>query len=59
MAAPCHQTQGGFTYLENRLTNNCDSPYHLKVQHEATKLLRAFDPKLLPTPIKESYTNTS
>ena len=38
--------KGGFTYLENRLTNNCDSPYPLKVQHEATKLLRAFDPSL-------------
>jgi hypothetical protein len=47
--------KGGFTYLENRLTNNCDSPYHLKVQHEATKLLRAFDPSLASGLVDTNY----
>ena len=47
--------KGGFTYLENRLTNNCDSPYHLKVQHEATKLLRAFDPSLASGLVDANY----
>ena len=34
----------GFGYLENRLTDNCDSPYHCQEQHAATALLRVFDP---------------
>ena len=36
----------GFEYLENRLTDNCDSPYHCQEQHAATALMRVFDPLL-------------
>ena len=49
------KVKGGFTYLENRLTDNCDSPYHLKVQHEATKLLRVFDPSLASDLVDANY----
>ncbi len=35
--------------------SNCDSPYHLKVQHEATKLLRAFDPSLASGLVDTNY----
>jgi hypothetical protein len=39
-----NKLKGGFTYLENRLTDNCDAPYHMKAQHEATELFKIFDP---------------
>eukprot|EP00967_Tisochrysis_lutea_P004490 scaffold5297_cov33-Tisochrysis_lutea.AAC.1 len=33
-----------FTYLENRLNDECASPFHCKEQHRRTGLLRAFNP---------------
>ena len=31
-----------FEYIEQRLTNDCDAPYHMKAQHEQFKCLEVF-----------------
>ena len=36
--------KGAFKYLEDRLTDNCASPYHCQEQHRICGLLRAFNP---------------
>ena len=33
-----------FDYINNRLTNQCDRPYHCSAQHECLNLLQVFDP---------------
>jgi hypothetical protein len=38
-----------FSYLDDRLTNNCDASYHMKQEHDCTKLCRAFDPLFAST----------
>lgn len=37
-----------FDYVEDRLTDNCDAPYHMKEQHESMRLFQA-RARLIPT----------
>lgn len=38
-----------FTYLENRLTDNCDAPYQLSTLYDVYEAVRAFDPTFVNT----------
>ena len=35
-----------FDYLESRLEDTCDAPYHMKLQHFRMRILQVFDPSM-------------
>jgi len=47
--------QPAFDYIENRLTNNCNVPYHMKEQHEQMHLLQAFDPSFAQDKLDDAF----
>ena len=40
----CGFASGGFTYLENRVTNNCPAAYHYRESYQMWGLARMFNP---------------
>jgi hypothetical protein len=44
-----------FDYIESRLTDNCDQPYHMKLQHEQMYLLKAFDPSFAKNNVDDPF----
>ena len=54
----CGFASGAFTYLKNRVTNNCPAAFHYKDIYNMWKLARVFNPALLRTPGSTSHPAT-
>ena len=39
--------KGAYTYLENRITNNCQTPYHCAAPYEICRVSQIFDPSFV------------
>jgi hypothetical protein len=39
----------GFKYIHDRMTNECDAPYHMASEHEIARLVQFFDPDFAAT----------
>ena len=48
----------GFTYLENRITGNCDAPYSLVGMYELCRVARAFDPNFAAAHLTSAFVDS-
>ena len=39
--------KGAYTYLENRITDNCQGPYHCSGPYEVCRISQLFDPSFV------------